>query len=132
DSVVWVNGHRLGRHESGFTSFRYDVSDVINYGVKNVVAVRVDATQYEGWWYDGAGIYRHVWLSKTDPVHVGPWGTFVTSVVGKTSAEVTIETTIFNESDEPVNVELTSTITDTAGKSIGSAKSKRTRVEPWS
>ncbi len=66
DSVVWVNGHRMGRHASGYTPFRYDITDQLNYGDENVVAVRVDATQYEGWWYEGAGIYRHVWLVKTN------------------------------------------------------------------
>jgi len=59
---------RLGRHASGYTPFRYDLTDVLNYGGKNVIAVRVDATSWEGWWYEGAGIYRHAWLVKTDPL----------------------------------------------------------------
>src|SRR5438034_6735857 len=78
DSIVWVNGHRMGRHASGYIGFRYDLTDVLNYGGENVVAVRVDATSWEGWWYEGAGIYRHVWLTKTDPLHIAPNGTFVT------------------------------------------------------
>src|SRR5579862_5034750 len=83
DSIVWVNGFRLGRHESGYTSFRYDLTDFLNYGGRNVLAVRADATSWEGWWYEGGGIYRHVWLVKTAPLHVAPNGTFVRSRVAK-------------------------------------------------
>ena len=67
DSQVWVNGHYLGREESGYSSFAYNVSEILNYGGKNVVVVRVDASLEEGWFYEGAGIYRHVWLVKTAP-----------------------------------------------------------------
>jgi beta-galactosidase len=114
DSIVWCNGHRLGRHASGYTGFRYDLTDVVNYGGKNVIAVRVDATSWEGWWYEGAGIYRHVWLVKTDPLHVAPHGTFITSEVGKKSASamVTVRTTIVNESDEPARFNLKSQISN--------------------
>ncbi|MFT3787877.1 MAG: hypothetical protein QM770_17185 [Tepidisphaeraceae bacterium] len=118
DSVVWVNGHRLGRHASGYDSFRYDITDLLHYGrdadkaehmehlpgvaprpgVKptnlNTIAVRVDATQYEGWWYEGAGIYRHVWLTKTLPVHVAHDGVFVTTESSGRNAEVTMRTQI--------------------------------------
>src|SRR2546425_4756326 len=61
DSIAVLNGIYLGRHGSGYTPFRYDVSDLVNYGGKNVLVVRVGATAGEGWWYEGAGIYRHVW-----------------------------------------------------------------------
>ena len=67
DCVVFVNGWCLGRHESGYSSFRYDITDVANCGGKNILAVKVDASQSEGWFYEGAGIYRHVWLVKTAP-----------------------------------------------------------------
>ncbi|MFT3784314.1 MAG: beta-galactosidase GalA [Nibricoccus sp.] len=79
DCTVFVNGWFVGRHESGYSSFRYDVTDVANFGGKNVVSVRVDATQNEGWFYEGAGIYRHVWLVKTAPVAIAPDGIFVQS-----------------------------------------------------
>ncbi|MGB7158862.1 MAG: glycoside hydrolase family 2 TIM barrel-domain containing protein [Tepidisphaeraceae bacterium] len=111
DSVVFVNGHYLGRHASGYTPFRYDITDVANYGGRNVVVVRVDASLFEGWWYEGAGIYRHVWLTKTDPLHVVPNGTVVTSKVRKDGvAEVTVRTTIANDGDEPATLTLTSTV----------------------
>ncbi len=97
DSMVWVNGIYLGREQSGYNNFRYDITDDLNYGGNNTVAVRVDATWEEGWFYEGAGIYRHVWLTKTNPLHVDYCGVFVTSKVGKGSAEVTADTTLVNE-----------------------------------
>jgi beta-galactosidase len=79
DSTVFVNGWFVGRHESGYHPVRYDITDVVECGGENVVAVRVDATHTEGWFYEGAGIYRHVWLVKTDPVAIAPDGVFVYS-----------------------------------------------------
>jgi beta-galactosidase len=79
NSLVWLNGHCLGRHLSGYTGFRYDLSQYANYGGKNELVVRVDASRFEGWFYEGAGIYRHVWLEKTSPVTIVPDGVFVWS-----------------------------------------------------
>ncbi|HEX7506879.1 MAG TPA: glycoside hydrolase family 2 TIM barrel-domain containing protein, partial [Polyangia bacterium] len=79
DSTVFVNGWFVGRHESGYGSFRYDITDVVRVGGKNVVSVRVDASQSEGWFYEGAGIYRHVWLVKVSQLAVAPDGVFVHS-----------------------------------------------------
>ncbi len=100
DCNVWINGHRLGNHASGFTAFRFDVTDFLNYRGKNVISVRVDASSWEGWWYEGAGIYRHVWLVKTDPLHVASNGTHIISEVNGTDAAVTIRTTVNNHSDQ--------------------------------
>jgi beta-galactosidase len=74
---VLVNGWLVGHHDSGYEGFRYDVTDVINRSGRNVVAVKVDVSQFEGWFYEGAGIYRHVWLEKTAPLAVAPDGIFV-------------------------------------------------------
>ncbi|HUA38558.1 MAG TPA: beta-galactosidase GalA [Candidatus Sulfopaludibacter sp.] len=79
DCDVFVNGWFVGHHNSGYDSFRYDITDVANYGGKNIVAVKVDASQFEGWFYEGAGIYRHVWLVKTAPAAIAPDGIFVWS-----------------------------------------------------
>ena len=100
DSMVALNGMYLGRHASGYTPFRYDVTDFVNYGGENVLVVRVDATLGEGWFYEGAGIYRHVWLTKTDPLHVAHWGTFVRSEIQGETATVTISTEVENQSAE--------------------------------
>jgi beta-galactosidase len=129
NSIVWVNGFRVGRHESGYTGFRYDVTDLLTYGGSNLITVRVDATDWEGWWYEGAGIYRHVWLVKTDPVHVAPHGTFVTSKVGRGAAKVTIETRVANEGDRAVKIDLISTVLSPAGKSVGMATKRGLRIE---
>lgn len=79
DATVWVNGWLVSRHESGYSPLREDITDVVRFGGRNVIAVRVNATEPEGWFYEGAGIYRHVWLDKTAPVAIAPDGIFVYS-----------------------------------------------------
>lgn len=69
DAAVWVNGEYMTRHTSGYTSFIIDITDHLIFGQKNSVAVRVDSSQQEGWWYEGAGIYRNVFLHISDPVY---------------------------------------------------------------
>ena len=131
DSIVWLNGHFLGRHLSGYTGFRYDISDVANYGGRNTLVVRVDATQYEGWFYEGAGIYRHTWLVKTAPLHVAPWGTYVTAIVQGAKALVTAETRVVNESDRETVVQLRSQIVDPQGRTVATTESLPVRLSPW-
>ena len=77
DATVWVNGWLIKRHEGGYYPFREDITDVAHFGGRNIISVRVDATKTEGWFYEGAGIYRHVWLDKTAPVAIAPDGIFV-------------------------------------------------------
>jgi beta-galactosidase len=81
NSNVWLNGKLLGNHKSGYTGFRYDITDAVTYGGKNTLAVRADARAQEGWWYEGGGIYRHVWLNKAAPIHIAPDGVCVTSAI---------------------------------------------------
>ena len=132
DSQVWVNGFYLGREASGYSSFSYDISDYLNYGGTNVIAVRVDATLEEGWFYEGAGIYRHVWLTKTAPLHVARWGTFVTTEVKKNSADVTARVTVNN--DQPTNAafEIRQVILDADGKTVATGKLKSFPSRPAS
>jgi beta-galactosidase len=127
DSMIWLNGHFLGHHPSGYTSFRYDISDYANYGGKNVLAVHVDPTHFEGWWYEGGGIYRHVWLNVTDRLHLTPWGTFITSELPEpkpgipaASAAVKVQTAITNDLESETNATLISRIVDDNGKEIAS------------
>jgi beta-galactosidase len=101
DCDVFVNGWFVGHHNSGYDSFRYDITDVANCGGKNIVAVKVDASQFEGWFYEGAGIYRHVWLVKTAPVAIAPdgvfvWTSFDNKDVPKGPARIHIETHLLN------------------------------------
>ena len=79
DATVWVNGWLVKRHEGGYYPFREDITDIAHFGGKNTVTVKVDASKFEGWFYEGAGIYRHVWLDKTAPVAIAPDGIFVWS-----------------------------------------------------
>ena len=79
DATVWVNGWLVKRHEGGYYPFREDITDVVRFGGTNVISVRADATKFEGWFYEGAGIYRHVWLDKTAPIAIAPDGIFVWS-----------------------------------------------------
>ncbi len=118
DSQVWVNGHFAGRHLSGYTSFCFDISELLNYGGHNVVAVRCDANLAELWSYEGGGIYRDVNLIKTDPVRVDWCGTFVNPAVKENCAKLTIETTVRNDRLEAVECEICSTVIDAEGREI--------------
>jgi beta-galactosidase len=124
DSQVWVNGFYLGRETSGYSPFCYDISDYLNYGGTNVITVRVDATLEEGWFYEGAGIYRHVWLTKTAPLHIARWGTFVTTEVKKHSAAVTAQVTVNNDQPTNVTFEIQQVILDADGKTVATGKLK--------
>jgi beta-galactosidase len=132
DCQVWVNGHYFGRHESGYSSFAYDVTEAINFGGSNVVTVRVDATQFEGWFYEGAGIYRHVWLVKTDPVHVARYGTQVITEVGADNdTKLTIRTKVANDSNESETIRVASDILDAQGQTVATATSDPVTIAPF-
>jgi beta-galactosidase len=131
DCIVWLNGHVLGRHDSGYSSFQYDITDCVNYGGKNTLVLRVDATHFEGWFYEGAGIYRHVWLTKTDPLHVAHWGTYVTSEVKENEAVVTARTRVVNESDQEAAFDLVSKVQDSDGKLIATNIASQITLKPW-
>jgi beta-galactosidase len=123
--LVWLNGHILGRNVSGYSSFYFDVTPYLNPGGTNVLVVRVDASRFEGWFYEGAGIYRHVWLTTENPVHVAEWGTFAyTSTLSGSNATVTIRTDVTNQSNAAtVNGNLISTIRDANGNAVASVAS---------
>lgn len=120
NSIVWVNGFYLGTEHSGYAGFSYDISDYLNYGGTNVVAVRVDATMEEGWFYEGAGIYRHVWLTKLSPLHVVKDGTFVTTDMHADAAIITARTTVVNESRGKAHLDIEESIIDSSGTTIAS------------
>ncbi|MEI8376151.1 MAG: beta-galactosidase GalA [Planctomycetota bacterium] len=133
DSIVWLNGKHLGRHPSGYTSFRYDITEVVDFGGENVLTVHVDPTRFEGWWYEGGGIYRHVWLNIADRVHAAPWGTFVTAQlpepvpeVPPASANISVSTVIANTGTEESLITLVSEVIDRDAKTVASAVSSKT------
>ena len=138
DSQVWVNGFYLGHEVSGYATQTYDISEYLNYGGENVVCVRADATLEEGWFYEGAGIYRHVWLNKASKVHVAPFGTFVHSrfmlnyddcggcsaCIGKPQldrAYLHVETTVENMDVKHADYSLKHTLVDAEGRKVAEA-----------
>ena len=124
DAQVFVNGFYMGREDSGYSNFRYDLTDVLNWGGENTVAVRVDATVEEGWFYEGAGIYRHVWLTKTAPLHVDYHGTFVSSEVMEDYADVTAQTTLADDGKDKASCVIEQEVFNKDGKVVASALSK--------
>ncbi len=123
--LVWFNGHILGRNVSGYESFYFDVTPYANSNGTNVLVVRVDASRFEGWFYEGAGIYRHVWLTAANPVHVAQWGTFAstTSLAGS-NATITVQTEVTNQSGvATVNGSVTSLILDARSNTVATVTS---------
>jgi beta-galactosidase len=120
NALIWLNGRCIGRDVSGYAPIAFDVTTNVIAGGTNVLVVRVDASRFEGWFYEGAGIYRHVWLEKTAPVHVGHWGTYVatTSLVGS-NATITVQTAVTNQSSSATaNGTLTSTLLDANSNAV--------------
>jgi beta-galactosidase len=124
DCTVFVNGFIVGQNASGYAPFRCDFSDVANYGGVNTVLVRVDASQGEGWFYEGAGLYRHVWLVKTDALHVPQYGVVVRSQLGADgAAALSLITEVRLEADQDRDCELISTVIGPDGKPVGEVRS---------
>ena len=125
NSEVFINGTSLGKRPYGYISFRYDLTPYLRYGAENVLAVRVDnAEQPNSRWYSGCGIYRHVWLVKTDPVHVAHWGTYATAQLEGEKATLKMQTTIQNESEASRKVTLQTCLVDQAGTEVAKAVSE--------
>lgn len=118
DARVWVNGFYLGHEPSGYATQTYDITEYLNYGEENLVTVRADATLEEGWFYEGAGIYRHVWLNKTAPLHVAPFGVFVSSRLEEPfdKAQLVTEVCMKNSGNEPVSGEVWCRLLDADGQ----------------
>ncbi len=118
DAKIWINGFYLGNNESGYMGVSYDLTDFINFDRENVIVVRVDASQYEGWFYEGAGIYRHVWFSKFNSLHIPENGIFVHADVKERSALITIETVVENQNSTASRCDMSGYITDQNGKTV--------------
>jgi beta-galactosidase len=123
-AMVWLNGNLVGGWPFGYASWRVDLTPYIIPGGENQLAIRLDNPPESSRWYPGGGIYRNVWLTKTNPVHVGHWGTFVTTQdVSKVSAKINLEVTIDNDSGSDAEVETVTQIfvLNTDGKKSGGA-----------
>src|ERR1039458_8185910 len=123
ETMVVFNGFYIGRHSGGYDPFSCDVTDFANPGGRNVLLVRVDATSSDGWFYEGAGIYRHVWLVKTQPVHVKKWGTFVDAKVRSGQAALSIRTEVDNHGKGAQDARVVSTVLDPSGSPIAKTSS---------
>jgi beta-galactosidase len=120
---VWANGEYVGTWPYGYSSFRMDITPYLKYGVRNVIAVRLDTEKWESRWYPGAGIYRHVWLIKTNPVHVGHWGTYVTTPeIKEESALVKMDINVDNQGSTPVEAVVRTNIYELDIRNIPGAK----------
>ena len=119
NASIWLNGFYVGTNQSGYIGKSYDVTDYIDFEKENVLVVRVDATQYEGWFYEGAGIYRHVWLNQYNNIHIPFGGLFVHADVNGKNATVNVETSVENKNLNPSNCIVYAYITDRNGKFIG-------------
>jgi beta-galactosidase len=125
NSDVWLNGRHLGRRPNGYVSFRYDVTPHVKPGAKNLLVVKSDTSaQPASRWYTGAGIYRHARLVIAHPVHVAPWGVFLsTPEVAADAAQVNIQTRLAHTAAKPGKITLRSTLLDPAGKPAGVSES---------
>ena len=125
NSEVFINGQSLGKRPYGYISFGYDITPYLKWNEKNVIAVRVDnSEQPNSRWYSGCGIYRNVWLTKTNPVHVDEWGTYVTSSdISNDNATLNIVTTVQNSGNDNETVTLKSILNDMDGSVVAETES---------
>jgi beta-galactosidase len=124
NAEVWINGHYLGKRPYGYSGFEYELTPYLVYGARrNVIAVKVDNSQQpNSRWYSGSGIYRNVWFTTLDPVHVEHWGTYVTTPeVNEQSARVLVQTKVSNGSNSSAPVNLTTIIQDASGRNVARA-----------
>ena len=131
-ALVFVNGCYIGRNDNGYAPFRFDISDFVRYGARNTLVLRVDATLGEGWFYEGAGIYRHVWLTKTAGLHLGPWESCVRTELKTDSASVSLSTVVENEELAEAHASVRWTILDPTGRTVASAVTEPQRIAPGS
>jgi len=126
NSDVWINGFHLGKRPYGYVSFRYDLTGHLEFGKPNVLAVRADNSgQPASRWYAGAGIYRHVRLVATDPVHFERWGTTVVEA----DRETLVSSEVTNQGDGAKTVTVEWTILAPDGKAAATARSAPATVE---
>ena len=120
--LVFVNGCFVGRNDNGYAPFRFDLTDYLTYGGKNCIQLRVDASFGDGWFYEGAGVYRHVWLTKTDAVHLGRWESVVRATVTGANATLALTAQVQNDGGKAETARVVWRIEDKAGKVVATAE----------
>lgn len=125
DCDIWVNGKLAGKHPYGYTAFFIDITKYLNApGKPNVIAVKVRNEGKNSRWYSGSGIYRNVWLVSTNPVHIAPWGVFVsTANLTGNKAGIKVSTTVGNSGINARNIKLLTRIYSPDGKLAASSES---------
>jgi beta-galactosidase len=119
---IWLNGRLVGGWPYGYNSFRLNLTPYVKAGGANQLAIRLDNPAESARWYPGAGLYRNVWLTTTNPVHVGHWGTVVrTPEVSARSARVELAVTVDNDGDDHATLDVATELyaLDDAGKRSG-------------
>ena len=133
NATVWCNGYYMGTEPSGYVTQVYDITDYLNYGEGelNVLCVRADASLEEGWFYEGAGIYRDVWFHQSPMVHTRTHGTFVHSQLSADfqSAVVTIEAEVENSDITAQDAELVQILLDSEGHEVARSAVHQLRLE---
>lgn len=126
NSEVFINGKSLGVYPYGYSSFSYDLSSYLEFNTENVIAVRVDNSQHlNSRWYSGSGIYRHVWMNVTNPVHVAQYGVGIsTPEVSTKKATVQVNTLVKNETSTPQSVMVKTVLFDKSSKKVGNGQVK--------
>ena len=132
NAQVWFNGFWMGVEPSGYATQVYDVTEYVNYGGDNLICVRADATFEEGWFYEGAGIYRDAWLVKTAAVSVAPFGTFVYADLKEPYASVVVhvETEVNNQSLESQTCEVSQRLLDANGNEVAKCSGASISLQP--
>jgi beta-galactosidase len=123
DVLVFVNGCFVGRNNNGYAPFRFDLTDFLNYGGRNCIVLRVDASFGDGWFYEGAGVYRHVFLTKMDAVHLGRWDSTIRVKVSGNSATLALSSIVQNEDAKDAIARVSWKIIDKQGATVATVQS---------
>src|SRR6202034_2917208 len=121
-ALIFLNGYFIGRNDNGYAPFCFDLSDFLRYGEKNYLVVRMDASFGDGWFYEGAGIYRHVWLTKTDGLHLGYCDSVVRTALKGNTTTLSLATVVQNEGRSAENCRVRWQIVNAAGKTLATVE----------
>jgi beta-galactosidase len=131
-ATIWVNGSIVARNFSAYNAVTIDITPFARFGDDlNVIAVRVDATAMEGWWYEGAGIYRHVWLARRAPVSIATDGIHCDPRLVDGRWQVPVSVSLESIAAAPQSVTISATLRDPEGRAVAT-QSIRAEVEPLS
>ena len=128
DVLIWVNGCFIGRNDNGYAPFQFNLTDFLVTGQKNCIVARVDASFGDGWFYEGAGIYRHVWLTKTDPVHLGQFESYARASLNGAASKIELGTLVQNHSTKSANASVSWKILDPKGNTVATAEAAQQSI----